>query len=274
MQHHDGQPLAGESAPNADDRKQKRAEQARINGAKSKGPVTPEGKERSSHNALKHGLSTSQTVVLAHESPELYQSWRDAFFQRFQPADLVEAQLVLTMCNAQWRLRRCEAEHTALIDWDMRTFDDPRIGAVDMLTREALSVAAISRHRPASPSMLLRYEASAHRAYRNAHRELLALRLHQPVASSQTPEVQLVWRTEDGEVLYETDPAASGIPAAANDASVDLSRDTGNLVPPPPANPSDQPGAPAPILDTQCADEEQNPPDHPGTQPPALDAPS
>jgi hypothetical protein len=46
-----------------------RAEISRRNGAKSKGPKTPEGKERSKFNALKHGMS-ARTIVLPGEDAE------------------------------------------------------------------------------------------------------------------------------------------------------------------------------------------------------------
>jgi hypothetical protein len=49
----------------------KQIEANRRNALKSTGPTTPEGKERSCRNALRHGL-TAETVIAALEDAEDY----------------------------------------------------------------------------------------------------------------------------------------------------------------------------------------------------------
>ena len=51
---------------------------SQTNGAKSRGPVTPEGRDRSSRNSCKHGLSSTR-VVLAGESQEEWESLLGGF---------------------------------------------------------------------------------------------------------------------------------------------------------------------------------------------------
>src|ERR1044072_6825725 len=83
----------------------RRIEASRANGARSKGPVTPEGKKRSAVNAMRHGL-LADVLVLDGEARENFELLLDQHVDRLQPADGVEYALVEEMASAYWRLHR------------------------------------------------------------------------------------------------------------------------------------------------------------------------
>jgi hypothetical protein len=77
----------------------------RANARLSTGPRTGPGKQRSSLNALRHGL-TAQTAVLPNEDPEAYQRHIQQFLDEYAPATPTETQLVHEIANTAWRLNR------------------------------------------------------------------------------------------------------------------------------------------------------------------------
>ena len=86
----------------------------RANAEHSTGPRTPEGKARSSHNALRHGL-TSRGAVLPCEDPAAYQQHCHQFFDEYQPATPTETQLTQELADTAWRLNRIPALEADLL---------------------------------------------------------------------------------------------------------------------------------------------------------------
>jgi len=97
-------------------KKEKRAAQARINGKLSLGPVTPEGKKKSSRNAIRHGLTANEHTLLALESPEEYQEVLQSFIADLRPATKAELRLVEKIANLDWRLERFVMMETAVLN--------------------------------------------------------------------------------------------------------------------------------------------------------------
>ena len=69
---------------------------SRANGARSLGPVTPEGKKRSLMNAVRHGL-LARCVVLDNESRDCFDQVVTQYLECFRPANDVELGMIEEM---------------------------------------------------------------------------------------------------------------------------------------------------------------------------------
>jgi hypothetical protein len=86
----------------------------RHNALKSTGPSTPEGKQRSRCNAIRHGL-TAETVIGALEDAEDYKAFEAAIISDYNAESAVERELILRLASLLWRLRRATAMETGLL---------------------------------------------------------------------------------------------------------------------------------------------------------------
>jgi hypothetical protein len=119
-----------------------KSETARINGAKSRGPKTPQGRARSSMNALCHGLN-AKTLILPHEDRNLFaEIWKD-YFDLLKPANQMEIDLVSDIVAARWRLRRMERYETVMLDEEIDTLG-PEFKKFDEDKRAAIAFSALA----------------------------------------------------------------------------------------------------------------------------------
>jgi len=82
-----------------------RAEINRANAQHSTGPRTQAGKQRSSQNALRHGLTARSPVTSAEDQPE-YQARLRQFMDEYQPATPTETQMIQQLADTSWRINR------------------------------------------------------------------------------------------------------------------------------------------------------------------------
>jgi hypothetical protein len=85
-----------------------------LNAQKSTGPRTPEGKQKASLNALRHGL-TSQFAVIPGEDHELYQIHLQAFLDDYDPQSVSELHLVRSLADLAWRIDRTASMEANLL---------------------------------------------------------------------------------------------------------------------------------------------------------------
>jgi hypothetical protein len=93
-----------------------RAEASRRNGARSRGPKTPEGKSRSAQNALKHGLRAQTFVVLPEENAAEFRAHAAALIAELAPVGALESVLAERVAVATWRLARADRIEVELFE--------------------------------------------------------------------------------------------------------------------------------------------------------------
>ena len=169
----------------------RRIQASRVNGARSRGPITPEGKARAAANAvLRHGL-LAKCVVLENESGQCFDDLVVQHTERFAPADGVEFGMIEEMAAAYWRMRRAWAIENRLMEKAIRNQPPGD---------EAERIAGAFSELAASPelNLLHRYEARLHRIYQRALLNLAVLGECElpsepsPISEHQVHQVEVV----------------------------------------------------------------------------------
>jgi hypothetical protein len=124
------------------------------------GPTTPEGKNRSRLNALRHGLA-GQTVLMPWEDREAYQAHCAAIISELAPAGQLETQCAQGIADDQWRLNRARAVDTNM--FALGQFDyEPLTG--DQQADAALNTARAFRDHSKAFGNLSLYEQRINRS--------------------------------------------------------------------------------------------------------------
>ena len=92
-----------------------RIEAGRRNGMLAKGKKSKEARQKCAQNSVKHALF-SKTLVLANESPELFEETRKSYYDLWKPENEFEADLVNDMVAGRWRLNRVMMVEAETID--------------------------------------------------------------------------------------------------------------------------------------------------------------
>lgn len=140
------------------------------------GPKTPEGKRRSSLNAVRHGF-TAETIVLPNEDKEAFEELLADYIYDFAPETRFELDLVHELVATRWRLQRIWGlENTVLQIGMKRTSEAAKAEFNDVKpdVRTALAFIEMSGESKAI-QLMNRYEARLTRRFHQIQMELKAL---------------------------------------------------------------------------------------------------
>jgi hypothetical protein len=194
--------------PLTEEQKQRRAETARRNGAKSRGPITPEGKYRSSMNAIatgehvelhKENLPPFYFLLSTDDRADYLRSFQ-SMLRQFQPNSEFELSLIRRMAIALFQHDRLTTLGTEVmqreIDKVFRKF--PSLG---------LSEHFFHGHKQAVvekelQQFVARGQKQHLSAFKSFHKTLLLVQKHSPMQPPEPVDI-----TADVRQIREDDPA-------------------------------------------------------------------
>jgi hypothetical protein len=166
----------------------------RANAQHSTGPRTPEGKDRVSQNAVKHGLHSAKPLIRENER-ETYELFEAELYDAIQPVGAIEEDLFAKLLHSSWCLRRIrELEDAVILDYD-DPFSDPEA------ERRMNSYA--------------RHTARFERVYRNALRDLRQLQTDRNLAihATNSGPITITATTNVEKLLKQTQQEAKNRPS-------------------------------------------------------------
>lgn len=142
----------------------------RDNAQKSTGPRTPEGKQVSKFNRLRHGLASPLTV-LPFENQDEYNNLYASFCEEYSPVGPTEDALVKSIADSQWKLRRLETLEERVFAAMLETSQNEPAAPVDPFDALAAGLLAGGKNQSAL-GLLARYQATLNRQFVTSMREL------------------------------------------------------------------------------------------------------
>ena len=197
------------------------------NALMSTGPRSLTGKRRSAANAMRHGLTATQTMLPGEDEVE-FSGLKSAMFRSLNPEGALENQLVERAASLIWRMRRIQAFEVALFQWtahhQSQCFDDPADGDFEALRNEPFEDAPTPKsarrvdRRPdvrdalkcGSPSRLSRYETSMQRQLSLTLRDLREMQ--RPRYEARIAEAKAV----EAKAISDAKMAAKGMRPSAD----------------------------------------------------------
>jgi hypothetical protein len=160
----------------------------RENAQRSTGPTSREGRQASSRNAIRHGLTGTQ-IVIPGEDAAAYEQLRQELHQSHDPRNEAERILVDQIAANAWRLMRAQRVETAFLAKLVE-------GAVD--PAEAIAIAFLEK--PKELARIHRYVGAAQNAYYKAMTQLAKLQKERTML--EEPDVPEDFQEPIGFVSY------------------------------------------------------------------------